>query len=249
MATIAGAPPLKGASRGRSRFFANAAIAMAACIVLSFSLSYFGPLLSGSGGFIMLRHVHGAVFFAWVALYVTQANLVAGGRVRLHRELGVATVAVSAAMVPLGFWMAVRDITEQLEKGAERPFEVAAYNFFDLSLFAIAMAGATHCAGRRNDWHRRLVYLAAICLLGPAVSRWLPYVPNTVPYPLYDALPNLAADLFLIPLAWHDRRTLGRLHPMTLGAVVLLLPWNLVEPLVGRSAAWGRFAPHLFGFA
>ena len=150
---------------------------------------------------------------------------------------------------PLGLWMAVTEIGEGVAKRVARPFEIATYNFFDIMTFALAMAAATYFAPRRIEWHRRLIYVAAICLVGPAVSRWLPYVPGAVPYPLYDALPNLAADLFLVALAIHDRRVLGRVHPVTIGAAAVLVPWNLIEPLVARSAWWSAFAPHLYGFA
>jgi hypothetical protein len=246
MATIAEGPGTAPRVAARSRFFANSSIAIAALIVLTFARTYFVPLAAGSAQFIMLRHVHGAVFFAWLALYVVQSNLVAAGRVRLHRELGLAVVAVSGMMLPLGFWMAVREIEEKLAQRARLPFEVAAYNFFDLSLFGCAMAGAVYFAARDLQWHRRLVYVAAICLLGPAISRWIDFVP--LKYPLLDASPNLAADLFLLALALHDRRTVGRVHPVTLAAAVILVPFNLVEPLIARSAAWTALAPRLFGF-
>lgn len=235
-------------ARRRSRFFANAAIAVAAAIVLSFVPTYFVPM-AGGGGFNMLRHVHGLAFFGWVVLYVWQANLVPAGRVRLHRELGLATVALSAAMIPLGFWMATAEIEEKLAEHAARPFEIAAYNFFDLAMFALAMGAATWFAPRRIEWHRRLIYVAALFLLGPALSRWLDYVPAGVPYPIYDALPNFTAALFLVPLALYDRRSLGRLHPVTLGALLVLVPWSVVEALISRTAWWNALAPHLFGFA
>lgn len=233
-------------ARPRSRFFANASILIAALILVTFARTYFVPLATGSAQFILLRHLHGAVFFAWLALYLVQSNLVAAGRVRLHRELGVATVAVSGMMIPLGFWMAVREIEEKLAQQARYPYEVATYNFFDLSLFACAMAGATYFAARDLQWHRRLVYVAAICLLGPAISRWIDFVP--LKYPLLDSSPNLAADLFLLALAWHDRRSLGRIHPVTIGAAAILVPFNFAEPLIARGAAWSAFAPRLFGF-
>jgi hypothetical protein len=35
------------------------------------------PLATGSTKFILLRHVHGAVFFTWLAPYVVQSNLAA----------------------------------------------------------------------------------------------------------------------------------------------------------------------------
>ena len=50
------------------RFFAWSAILMAAIVVLSFPLTYFLPIATGSGQFHLLHHVHGAAFFAWSGL-------------------------------------------------------------------------------------------------------------------------------------------------------------------------------------
>ncbi len=85
-----------------SRFFAVSAILIAGLVVLSFPLTYFIPLVSGSKHFTLLRHLHGLAFFGWIALYVVQTRLVRTGNVRLHRELGMAGVALAGAMLPLG---------------------------------------------------------------------------------------------------------------------------------------------------
>jgi hypothetical protein len=80
MATIAGqaaVSPAGPAARARSRFFANASIVIAALILAAFARTYFVPLATGSTKFILLRHVHGAVFFTWLAPYVVQSNLAA----------------------------------------------------------------------------------------------------------------------------------------------------------------------------
>lgn len=252
MATIAegtGEAQMPVAAKARSRFFANAAIVMAAMVVSSFLATYFGPLLSGSKHFLLLRHLHGAVFFGWMALYVWQANLVPRGKVRLHRELGLIGVALGGAMVPLGLWLAVQAIQERIAQGAERPFEFAVYNVFDLTLFACFFGAAVYHASRNLEWHRREIYVAAICVVGPAISRWEMILPPPLPFPLFDALPNLVADGFLIALAVHDRRRLGRIHPVTIFAALLLVPFNILEPVLGRSDVWNEIvAPHLYGF-
>lgn len=59
------------------RFFDSSAIAMAAIVVLSFPLTYFLPVMTGSQQFHLLHHVHGVAFFAWIGLYVLQTQLAA----------------------------------------------------------------------------------------------------------------------------------------------------------------------------
>ena len=52
----------------------------------------------------------------------------------------------------------------------------------------------------------------------------------------------------LIALALHDRRQLGRVHPVTIGAALVLVPFHATEPLIARSQFWNSLAPGLFGF-
>jgi hypothetical protein len=47
--------------------------------------------------------VHGATALAWLLLYVTQALLVARGRVDLHRRLGWAGPMIAALLVLFGY--------------------------------------------------------------------------------------------------------------------------------------------------
>jgi hypothetical protein len=87
------------------------------------------------------------------------------------------------------------------------------------------------------------MFAAALCLVGPAISRWMNPLPQV--FPIWDMAPNILADLFLIALALHDRRTLGRVHPATWWAVVALVPMHLAEPWLASSAAWRAVAPGL----
>lgn len=230
----------------RSRFFSGTAILIALLVVLSFPLTYFIPMATGSKSFTLLRHLHGLAFFSWIALYVLQTRLVRLNQVRLHRELGLAGVALGGAMLPLGIWQAVTSVGERMAKGNPMPFEFAIYNLVDISVFSIAFGWGVYEATRRIEWHRRLLFVAALNLFGPAFSRVVLLLP--IPYPWADMLPNLVADALLIALALHDRRAIGRIHPVTIGAMAILIPFHAVEPLIARSAAWNAIAPGLFGF-
>jgi hypothetical protein len=233
------------AARG-SRFFGVSAIIIAALVVLSFPLTYFGPLATGSKHFTLLRHLHGIAFFSWIALYVVQTRLVRTGNVRLHRELGIAGVWLAGAMLPLGLWQAVTSIGERTAKGSAMPFEFAIYNLVDITVFSIAFGLAIYHATRQIEWHRRLMFLAALNLFGPAFSRIIFLLPT--PYPWSDMAPNLVADAVLVALAVHDYRKLGRIHPVTLGAALILIPLHVAEPFIARSGIWNALAPSLFGF-
>lgn len=234
------------AARQASSFYAKSAILIALLVVLSFPLTYFIPLATGSKEFTLLRHLHGLAFFAWIGLLVVQTQLVRKGNVRLHRRLGIAGVALAGAMVPLGLWQTVTSAGERQAKGNATPFEFSLYNLVDILVFGAAFGWAILEATRRIEWHRRLMFVAALNLFGPAFSRITLLVP--IAFPWSDMAPNLVADAVLIALALHDRRKLGRIHPVTLWAALILVPFHAVEPLIARSSLWNNIAPPLFGF-
>lgn len=229
-----------------SAFFSGSAVALTLLVLLSFSATYFLPLATGSKPFTLLRHLHGAAFFAWVGLYVVQTRLVRAGSIRLHRELGMAGVALAGAMLPLGLWQAVSSAGERMAAGRALPFEFSLYNLVDILVFSAAFGWAAFEATRRIEWHRRLMFVAMLNLFGPAFSRITLRLP--IPFPWSDMTPNLVADAVLIALALHDRQRLGRVHPVTLGAALILVPFHVVEPLIARSHTWNALAPALFGF-
>ena len=231
----------------RGRFFFRTAILITALVLLSFPITYFIPVATGSKSFTLLRHLHGLAFFAWIGLYLFQTLLVQKGNVRLHRELGIAGVALSSALLPLGLWQAVTSAGERQAKGVAQPFEFAIYNLVDILVFAAAFGWAIFEATRRIEWHRRLMFIAALNLFGPAFSRVIFLIP--MPFPWSDMAPNLVADALLIALAVYDRQRLGRIHPVTLGAALVLIPFHAIEPLIARSHFWNAIAPSLFGFS
>lgn len=235
------------AQRQPSNFFASTALLMAALIFLSFPLTYYLPVLSRSHSFQLLVHVHGLACFAWIALLAWQARLVVAGRVARHREIGLAGFALSGGLIVTGYWVAQRAGENRLAQGEAQPWEFSFFNLIDISLFAVLMIGAILLVSRHRDWHRRLIYVAAICLVAPALTRWTLKLP--LPNPLVvDLLAYLLVTVpFLIALALHDRRVLGRVHAATWTAMAMVLPLQLSSPWIARSAWWNGIAPTLLG--
>jgi hypothetical protein len=240
---IGRAPPHVGSER--PRFFARAAFVMAAIVVLSFPVTYFLPVATGSGSFDTLHHLHGLAFFAWFGLYAWQTQLVARGQVARHREIGLAGFALTGLMVPLGYWMAQRGAERRLGT-MEYPYEVTWYNFIDITLFTVLMVAAIVLVTRHKEWHRRFVFVAALCLVAPAATRWTLRMPGLDPL-ILDVAVYVVMYPFLIALALFDWRTLGRLHPATLTSIALLLPLQISGAWIARSSWWNGIAPSLIG--
>jgi len=231
----------------RDRFYARAAWVMLAMTLSPFPFTFVSPMLSGERHFPPALLIHAATVFAWIGLYVWQTQLVANGRVARHREIGLAGIAISALIVPLGVIAAIGAIQRRIAAANPAPFDTALYNVVDLLTFGALMTAAIVAVTRHREWHRRFIYGAALCLVGPAISRW--FLPFPAIPPFTDFGPNILADLLLLPLALHDRGTLGRIHPATLWVVAALAPVHLLTPFATSSGWWRAIAPGLLQLA
>jgi hypothetical protein len=229
----------------RPQFFARSALIMAVIVVLSFPVTYFLPVATGSDEFDALHHLHGLAFFAWFGLYVWQTRLVARGHIARHREIGLAGCALTGLMIPLGFWMAQRAAQRRLGT-MEHPYEFTWYNLVDITLFTVLMIAAIALVTRHKEWHRRFVFVAALCIVAPAASRWTMLIPGVAPFVL-DIAVYVVMYPFLVALALFDWRAWGKLHPATLTSIVLLLPLHLSGGWIARSSWWNAVAPGLIG--
>ena len=241
---IVGTGPTAARSE-RPQFFARTALVMAVIVVLSFPVTYYFPVATGSGKFHTLHHVHSLAFFAWFGLYVWQTQLVARGQIARHREIGLAGAALTGAMVPLGYWMAQRGAERRLGT-MEHPYEFTWFNLVDITLFTVLMIAAIVLVTRHKEWHRRFVFVAALCLVAPAATRWTLRVPGFDAFFL-DIASYLVMYPFLIALALFDWRALGKLHPATLTSIALLLPFQISGAWIARSDWWNAAASSLIG--
>ena len=79
------------------KFFSGMALAALLTVVAGFAPSYFFKSHFGGPQLAPLLHVHGALFTAWMVLFLAQALLVTARRTDLHRRLGVAGFLLAVA--------------------------------------------------------------------------------------------------------------------------------------------------------
>lgn len=233
--------------QARSQFFSRAALLMLGLVLASFSFTYFAPLATGSGDFSVILHIHGVAYFAWIFLYAWQTRLVATGRVARHRELGLAGIALSALMVPLGIAVSIEAFRRRSIAGDAYPYDFILFNVVDITTFAVLMTAAIAAVTRHSDWHRRFAFGAALCLVGPSLTRWLQVIPEAMPWT--DLMPALSADLFLIALIVHDKHALRRVHPATWWVIGLLVPIHVATPFLYSTDWWRSVGPTIMTFA
>jgi len=209
-----------------------------ALIVLAgFSRTFFIPVAQGTFSRPLVVHLHGALFFLWTALLVLQASLAATKRLRLHRRIGSFAGWLIIPMLMLGTIVAVRDTIHDYHAGDGD----GALSFFygelaDLAMFG-SLAGSAMLLRNKPEYHKRLVLLGSLGLLGAAFGR-ITEVADYYPY-LFVAL---IASMFMYDLA--SRRAL---HPGTAIGAAVLLPMTFTETVIGDSSAWLGTAHKLLG--
>lgn len=201
------------AARGRPTVWLGLAAGMTLLAVAGFWPSYWGPLLAGTLDLHPLLHVHGLVFTAWMALFVTQAALVYRGRADLHVRLGK-TLGAGWALVLVTAGLAVSFGTAAPGVGTDFG-SLAAFlrqlpiPLGDLVAFVV-LFGAAIVLTDRPRAHKRLMVLATVALLAAPTARLLLLVvePGPVFWGLLTVVPLLPA---LVAIG-HDRFRHGRVH-------------------------------------
>lgn len=218
-----------GATVDDRRFFMVMAWVMSLVIVAGFALN----LAMGRSSFAVpwQYHVHGLVFFGWVALFLAQNTLIAGNNVALHKRLGQLAYLWIPLMVVMGF---VIMFTSMRRNGG--PF------FFDQNEFMISntlqllifggLALAALRARRYSGWHRRLMMCGMAILTGPGFGRLLP-MPLMIPH----AWRIMVVVTMLFPIVGMiaDYRRNGKVHPAWLWGVGLVVGGQIIADLIAYS--------------
>lgn len=242
-------PSRSAATRGRG-FFLAFAITCALIAFLSFLPTYWLPMIRGSLRLAPAVHLHAALQFGWVSLFVVQAALAGSGRLTLHRALGVTGVLLAAAVLAAGVVAALHSYHLQSAAGhadQARAFLIAPLTNVLLFAGIVAVAAANF---RRPDVHKRLMVIATVAVLVPAVARVFLVVvtggTTIVPPPIHVTLvPSFITDLLLVAAMWRDRRVHGRVHrAYWIGGGVLVAVQVLRVPLA-LTPAWQSMADGL----
>jgi len=176
---------------------------------------------------------HGVLFSSWILLFLVQAALVATRHVRIHRWLGYAGACLATIMVVTAPPMAVSLARRGQPDGDPLLFMLVIV--VDVLMFGVLVAAAIYHR-RRGETHRRLMLLAMITLLPPAISRW-PYV---VRRPVAGMMVVMLAFIVAAPLA--DLLSGRRPHPISLWGGLLLVASMPLRFALGQTAAWHQFA-------
>lgn len=216
-------------------------LCIAVLILAGFAQTYYLKTLFGAPALPLLLHVHGLLMTAWIVLFAVQARLVATRRVAVHRKLGVVG-AVLIVLIPIvGVVVAIHGAKlGHSPAGGPPPLVFLAVPLFNIVAFFI-LAGSAVLLRRRTDWHRRLMLVATLNLLPPALGRFAPE---------YLHLPGLpvafgVTDLALIGCLVYDTLRHRRLHPAFGWGLALVLAWEAAALGLSGTAGWQHVASWL----
>jgi hypothetical protein len=151
-------------------FFSAMALLLFGMVFIGFAHSYFLAGVFHAKLPSSLVHVHGALFSCWILLLLVQIGLVSAGRVRWHMRLGIFGMILAAMMVVVGFATLVGAIRRHASVGMSIE-SLFAVDVLQLLTFAILVSWALY-ARMDAAAHKRLIILATVALMGPALSRW-----------------------------------------------------------------------------
>ncbi|MEO8464515.1 MAG: hypothetical protein ABI640_04185 [Gammaproteobacteria bacterium] len=194
--------------------------------------------------------VHGGILTAWFTWLVVQTALVRKGNTATHRRLGVigaiigVAVVVAGPMAPIGVvgrihaaldWdadmSAIPELGIQGVTMVQFIAQVVWGNFVSIAVFA-GMLVAAVLLRRTPPAHKRLMLLASIVIVGPAlarISRWPMLGGEAGPF-----IPVMMVGLVLSVVA-HDLVIARRLHRTTVIGVGVIVLGEIAHQLIARS--------------
>ena len=175
-----------------------------------------------------------------------QAALVANRRLDLHRRIGWVLAGVAVAVVVTSASITSGVAPAMAKGGFDAPTVAAlAPRIFWGNIAAVATFGGFVAAAvwlrRHAQAHKRLMLLASISLIGPAlprIGRWPIFPPEVNAGFFFIAVG--ASFLLVSAVAVYDFATRGRMHRATLVGGALLIAAKLVAAGVIASSDLGR---------
>jgi len=235
-------------------FYVYMAISCVAIAFLGFAPTYWMPVVRGTFKAAPVVHIHGLVFFAWSIFFVYQTWLAASGRLARHRMVGMIGVSFATAMTILGIMVAINMMQAAAAGGfAEAGKAFALVPLSSIAFFAVVVGCAIGNV-RRPEWHKRLMLVAMVSLLGAAIARWFlvflaPPGPPGPPPVMVDVMPSLLGCSLLVIAMLRDWRLTGRPHPAYLWGTGALVALKFLQLPLSGTAAWQAAAGALLALA
>jgi hypothetical protein len=222
------------------RLYILAAIVIPIVILIGFARTYYLK------GFFatppipnLLVHVHGVVMTAWVLLFITQVSLVATKRTKVHQQLGIAGAFLAAVVFVVGIITGIDAAARGASPGPPA-LQFLIIPIGDMIAFGVLVGLALYYR-RKLDVHKRLMLLAALNIMTPAIARIpLNFIQTNGPLAFFGL-----TDLCIIAVVVADTIKHRRLHPVFLWGTIALIVWQPLRLIFAGTSAWMRIAESL----
>jgi hypothetical protein len=210
-------------------------------VFAGFAPTFYLKGLFGTPPLSNLLFAHGLVMSTWIALLVVQTALVELGRTDLHRRLGVAGAGVAVLLVVIGAAAALEAARRGFSPTPQvTPLMFLAIPLVDLLVFS-TLAGTALAMRRKSATHKRLMLLATVGMLTPAVARLPIDALKQVGLPAFFGV-MIACVLLVVAIDTVRRR---RLHPAFGWGAALIIAAVPGRIALAQSDAWVSTAGRL----
>ncbi|HET9023808.1 MAG TPA: hypothetical protein VFN64_04510 [Burkholderiaceae bacterium] len=228
-------------ARSERPLFVAVAIVVAALIFAGFARTFYLKGLFGAPPLSNLLLAHGVIMTAWVVLFITQIALVSAGRTHLHRRLGIAGGLVAALVVVVNLLAAIDAGRRGFSPSPQvTPVMFMAIPLIDVVVFG-SLVGAALWNRRRPATHKRLMLLATLGILPPAVARLPIDVLRSGGLPAFFSVMIFCVVVVVAFDTFRNRR----LHPAFGWGAAFLIASVPVRILLAQTEAWSAFATEL----
>jgi hypothetical protein len=184
---------------------------------------------------------------------VSQAWLASSGRIRRHRDWGLAGIALGTAVVIVGIATAIVGLQGFLAMGlGDRARSFFINPMLAITVFALFTAAAIACV-HRPEWHKRLMIVGTVALIQAPAARFGFLIaqgmrpglrPGLIgpPPPMAPVVVGLLLQLIIVAGMVHDRRTRGSIHPAWTVGLMVSVALLLAKVPISHSSAWLAFA-------
>jgi hypothetical protein len=177
---------------------------------------------------------HGLLFTSWVLLFATQVGLISADRRDLHRILGNAGFVLVILMPIVGALAALNGVARHAGPPQFAPLAWLAVPLLDVPVFTTLIAAALYHR-RSAQKHKRLMLIATIGMLMPAMGRLLLPIP-------FPAVIAATYGIMLGALIVWDIKSQGKIHVATRwGGSFLIASW-IFRLSIMQTATWLAFA-------
>jgi hypothetical protein len=205
-----------------------------------FSTTYWLPVVRRTFAGPLVAHIHGLLFFSWIALLIAQVHFAKAKKIRVHRRLGNLSLPLALAMALSGFGVGMMAVRRDLAANVGDFAYSQLAGVVATMLLMLAFVCAAYATRRKPDWHKRFVLLATVALLWPAWFRWrhlLPWIPRPDFW-----LGFVVADSLIVVAALRDRVKFGRVHPVYAWFGTFLIVENIAELMLFDTPVWRSLA-------